>query len=84
MEFWTTLIKTNLRQTQSAEDFLDANCTRINDKYYIYEGDIDCLADAGVSYKVAAEGTVPSLGGKSKKKLVEICLESFGIDVTKE
>lgn len=81
MEFWVSLIKTNMRQTESAEKFLKANCTKVNERYWIYEGEIDCLSDAGVSYTVATEGSVPCLGGKSKKQLAALCLERFGVTV---
>jgi len=84
LEFWTSLIKTNMRQTESAEKSLKANCTKVNDRYWIFEGEIDCLSEDGVSFKVVSEGSVPCLGGKSKKALVKICLERFGIDVTNE
>jgi hypothetical protein len=84
MEFGVSLIKTRIRQTESAEEVLKGNCTKVNNKYWIYEGETDCLSDAGVSCEIVTEGSVPSLGGKSKKKLVEICLERFGVDVTKD
>jgi len=81
MEFWTTLIKVNGKQSEDAQKSLKINCTHVTDDYYIMEGDVDCLRDDGVSLHEIAEGAVPSLGGLSENELITLCSEVYGVDI---
>jgi len=81
MEFWTTLIVVAKEQSIEAAKSLKANCTYVDNRCWIFEGDIECLADDGVKFNELGEGAVPCLGDMSKPELVELCEDIFGVDV---
>jgi len=81
MEFWTTLIVVAKEQSPEAIKLLKANCTYVDNWCWIFEGDIELLADDGVKFNELAEGAVPSLGDLSKSELVELCEDGFGVNV---
>ena len=58
---------------------LATNCTPVCPRWWIFEGDLESL-DADV--EVVEAGVVGSLGGKTQEQMIEICRESFMIDVT--
>lgn len=70
IEFWAKLIK-----VLELTDSIRRNCTHVVGDYWIFEGDEDALEG---QFEILAEGSVPSLGGLSQEKLIEICGESFG------
>lgn len=85
-QFIVNLIETTPNQTQEAINFLQANCTHIycaNDlcNFWIYEGDIECLDDAGVDYCDQGEGIVGCLGDLSQGAKIKLVYDEFGIDV---
>lgn len=80
IQFWTTLIKVREPTPQAAEA-LRANCTHVTGPYWIMEGDVDCLRDEGVRLIEVAEGAVGSLGDLTESELVQVCRDSYGIDL---
>jgi hypothetical protein len=78
MEFWTTLIKVR-RTTSDGAEALRANCTHVTGPYWIMEGDLDYLREAGVRFSEVAQGVVGSLGDLSEEELREVCLRSYGV-----
>ena len=83
MEFWTKLIVVDKEQTVEAAKSLKENCTPIDNWCWIFEGDIECLEDDGIKFNVIGEGAVPGLGDMTKKELVELCEDVYGVDVYK-
>jgi len=81
MEFWTKLIVVAKEQSIKAAESLKGNCTHVDNWCWIFEGDLECLADDGVKFNELSEGAVPCLGDLSKGELVELCKDVFGIDV---
>ena len=76
--FWVSLVKIT-DKGNNPEEF-DTNFLHIKDDIYIFEGDIHYVRNVdGVSLKVISEGLVPSLGGLSKKELLEICDSNLGV-----
>lgn len=84
MMFWTSLIVVRKKQTLEAAKSLKVNCTYVDNKCWIFEGETWALEEDGVIFKVVGEGAVPALGDMSKKELVELCKGIYGIDVYKQ
>ena len=84
MEFWASLIIISGKQTKAAMDAIRRNCNYVDNDCWIYEGDIEALEHYGVKFRVLSEGAIPSIGGLTKKELLDICDECFGIDVYKQ
>ena len=80
--FYVTLIHADKYQRgEKARESLKANCTYVANDFWIYEGDIECLEEDDVVFEEYGEGVVPCLGDMNKIQLVELCKETFGIDV---
>lgn len=78
ISFWVTLIKVEERdKNEQALEYLRANCTPVENGYYIFEGDTDCLYDNNVKYAECATGEVPPLGDLSLREIKEVCLENL-------
>ncbi|MCP3941684.1 MAG: hypothetical protein GY710_09420 [Desulfobacteraceae bacterium] len=81
VEFAVTLIVVKKEQTISAAKSLKNNCTHIDNWVWIFEGELSALEEDEVKFNVVDEGFVGFLGGLSKEELVDICTESFGVDI---
>lgn len=84
MEFWTTLIRVTEELNARALKSLEANCTHVAGDYWIMEGDVDVLRYDGVVCDEVAEGAVGSLGGLTERQLRQVCLDSYGINLTEK
>lgn len=78
-EFWTTLLKVEPRSEKAQA--LIANCTHVTGPYWIMEGDTDYLRAEGIRFDVIAEGAVGCLGGLSESELIQVCSDSYGVDL---
>ena len=74
IEFWAKLIKVS----EYCGDSIERNCIHVKGDYWIFEGDEEALSGR---FEIMAEGSVPSLGGLSQKELLDICQESFGVEL---
>lgn len=81
IQFWATLIVVAKEQSIKAVSSLKANCTYVDNWCWIFEGDIECLADDGVKFNALEESAVPCLGDMPRADLVGICKDVFGVDV---
>jgi hypothetical protein len=81
IQFWTTLIKVTRASTPEAKASLAANCTPVIGPYWIMEGDVDSLRADGVRCREVAEGAVGALGDLTQNELVEVCLQSYGVQL---
>lgn len=83
IKFWVNLIKVEKEQSVEAAKSLKANCTYVDNWFWIFEGDTEALEEDGVKFKVVSEGAVGSLGDLTREELVELCEDVFGIDIYK-
>lgn len=81
MEFLVTLIKVKYVKDEASLISLGANCTHVDDNYWIMEGDIELLKDEGLKFDVVGEGAVSCLGGLSREELKKICYEDLGCKI---
>lgn len=79
VEFLVALIRCPDYLTSDEAMELARNCTPVTNRYWIYEGDLMFL-DAPAEW--IAEGVVGSLGDLTKDALIDVCKESFNVDVT--
>lgn len=70
-----------LKVKNETED-LKINCTKVTDKYWIYEGDVEFLYYLGVI--IVSDGIIPNLGGLNESQLIEGCKSWFGFDINNE
>lgn len=80
-EFLVNLIRCPHPTTSDEAMEMARNCTPVTNHYWVYEGDLEFL---GVPHTLVAMGVVGSLGGLTTKALIQICKDSFGVDVTKD
>lgn len=77
LQFEATLIRVRSSSPEGIVK-LRKNCTHVSGIYWIMEGDVDILRDAGVKLREVAQGVVGALGGLSEAELKQVCKERFG------
>ena len=75
--FRVNLILVAPSQSEAAQRCLEANCTYVSGRLWLFEGDLEVLEKHGVRFEYLHQGVVGSLGGLTNDELLNVCKRAF-------
>ena len=81
MDFWVSLIVVDKQQTLEAYKTLKEKCTHVGGFCWIFKGKVKLLEDSGVLFNHLAQGILPDTKNFPREVLIEMCKDTFAIDV---